>query len=127
MTSRSGKVLYICVVVQLEKCEAKYQTGPCRASIQRWFYNKETGNCQTFIFGGCRGNKNNYPDEDSCKSACVGEVPGLVLPGHYRVQLRLEVISHCHFLYVGISVLPSSKKVPEDNEASAGERVSWAS
>ncbi|XP_038153710.1 kunitz-type protease inhibitor 2 [Cyprinodon tularosa] len=77
-----------------EKCEAKYQTGPCRASIQRWFYNKETGNCQTFIFGGCRGNKNNYPDEDSCKSACVG-----------------------------ISVLPSSKKVPEDKEASA-ERCS---
>ncbi|XP_032400766.1 kunitz-type protease inhibitor 2 isoform X2 [Xiphophorus hellerii] len=69
-----------------ELCEAEYEQGPCRASFQRWYYNKETGICQTFYYGGCKGNKNNYMDENHCKSTCTG-----------------------------VSVLPSSKKIPEDD------------
>uniref|UniRef100_A0A0S7ERA7 BMTI6 n=2 Tax=Poeciliopsis prolifica TaxID=188132 RepID=A0A0S7ERA7_9TELE len=69
-----------------ELCEAEYEQGPCRASFKRWYYNKETGICQTFFYGGCQGNKNNYEDEDQCKSTCTG-----------------------------VSVLPSSKKIPEDD------------
>uniref|UniRef100_A0A3B5M0F7 BPTI/Kunitz inhibitor domain-containing protein n=1 Tax=Xiphophorus couchianus TaxID=32473 RepID=A0A3B5M0F7_9TELE len=63
-----------------------YEQGPCRASIKRWYYNKETGICQTFYYGGCKGNKNNYMDENQCKSTCTGEVPGLVLPRDSRLQ-----------------------------------------
>uniref|UniRef100_A0A3Q2TBH4 Kunitz-type serine protease inhibitor 6 n=1 Tax=Fundulus heteroclitus TaxID=8078 RepID=A0A3Q2TBH4_FUNHE len=71
-----------------ELCEAEYQTGPCRAAMKRWFYNKEKGSCQTFIYGGCKGNKNNYRSEESCKSTCTG-----------------------------VKVLPSSKKNPEDDKS----------
>ncbi|KAK5621387.1 hypothetical protein CRENBAI_007610 [Crenichthys baileyi] len=80
-----------------EKCEAEYQTGPCRAAIKRWFYNKEKGICQNFIYGGCRGNKNNYNSEDSCMTTCTG-----------------------------VTVLPSSKKVPQDDKgpADAADRCS---
>lgn len=78
-----------------ELCEAEYEQGPCRASIQRWYYNKETGICQTFYYGGCKGNKNNYMDENHCKSTCTGEVPGLVLPRDSRLQARLELMAHC--------------------------------
>uniref|UniRef100_A0A672H631 BPTI/Kunitz inhibitor domain-containing protein n=1 Tax=Salarias fasciatus TaxID=181472 RepID=A0A672H631_SALFA len=44
---------------------AEPEAGPCRAAFQRWFYDRSTGSCRTFVYGGCRGNKNNYPSEDS--------------------------------------------------------------
>lgn len=75
---------FCCPIAEL--CEAEYEQGPCRASIKRWYYNKETGICQTFYYGGCQGNKNNYMNEDKCKSTCTGEVPGLVLPRDSRLQ-----------------------------------------
>ncbi|XP_028274757.1 kunitz-type protease inhibitor 2 [Parambassis ranga] len=75
-----------------ENCEAEPQVGPCRAAFQRWYFHKETGSCQTFIFGGCRGNKNNYIDENSCMTKCRA-----------------------------VTILPSSKKMDEDN--TSGEKA----
>ncbi|CAN9511243.1 unnamed protein product [Ophioblennius macclurei] len=57
-----------------ELCEAEPEVGPCRAAFQRWFYNDKTGNCQSFVYGGCKGNKNNYLTEDSCISSCAVKV-----------------------------------------------------
>ncbi|XP_063350484.1 kunitz-type protease inhibitor 2 [Pelmatolapia mariae] len=57
-----------------EYCEAKPETGPCRASLKHWYYNRETGNCETFMYGGCRGNKNNYPTKESCMQTCTVSV-----------------------------------------------------
>ncbi|KAM3616548.1 uncharacterized protein V6R79_019647 [Siganus canaliculatus] len=54
-----------------ERCGAEPEMGPCRAMFQRWFYNRETGMCQNFIYGGCRGNKNNYDSKESCMAACT--------------------------------------------------------
>ncbi|XP_069029260.1 kunitz-type protease inhibitor 2 [Embiotoca jacksoni] len=54
-----------------ERCEAEPQVGPCRASLKHWYYNKETGSCQSFIYGGCRGNKNNYYSKESCMATCA--------------------------------------------------------
>ncbi|XP_030007163.1 kunitz-type protease inhibitor 2-like [Sphaeramia orbicularis] len=74
-----------------ERCKAELQVGPCRAAFQRWYFNSLTGRCQRFIYGGCKGNKNNYENEESCRSMCTG-----------------------------VTVLPSSKKIPQqiDDEAS---------
>ncbi|XP_070762381.1 kunitz-type protease inhibitor 2 [Enoplosus armatus] len=54
-----------------ERCGAEPQVGPCRAAFQHWYYNSETGSCQSFIYGGCRGNKNNYVSKESCIAACA--------------------------------------------------------
>uniref|UniRef100_A0AAZ1XRC6 BPTI/Kunitz inhibitor domain-containing protein n=1 Tax=Oreochromis aureus TaxID=47969 RepID=A0AAZ1XRC6_OREAU len=56
-----------------EYCEAKPEPGPCRASLRHWYYNRETGSCETFMYGGCRGNKNNYLTKESCMQTCTGE------------------------------------------------------
>ncbi|KAJ8280704.1 hypothetical protein GJAV_G00057960 [Gymnothorax javanicus] len=56
------------------QCLAEAQTGPCRASMLRYFYNSTAGVCQTFIYGGCSGNKNNYATAEECQAACSGAV-----------------------------------------------------
>nr|XP_057935609.1 kunitz-type protease inhibitor 2 isoform X2 [Doryrhamphus excisus] len=56
--------------VYSERCEALPEVGPCRAAFQHWYYNHEAGECMTFIYGGCRGNKNNYMTRQSCVDAC---------------------------------------------------------
>uniref|UniRef100_A0A673C7A5 Uncharacterized protein n=1 Tax=Sphaeramia orbicularis TaxID=375764 RepID=A0A673C7A5_9TELE len=58
-------------VIQSERCKAELQVGPCRAAFQRWYFNSLTGRCQRFIYGGCKGNKNNYENEESCRSMCT--------------------------------------------------------
>ncbi|XP_016308370.1 papilin-like isoform X1 [Sinocyclocheilus anshuiensis] len=54
------------------KCLAPAQTGLCRASIRRYYYND--GICQPFTFGGCGGNENNYKTEESCMTTCTVKV-----------------------------------------------------
>ncbi|XP_016119505.1 putative Kunitz-type serine protease inhibitor, partial [Sinocyclocheilus grahami] len=55
-----------------EKCLAPAQTGLCKASIRRYYYNN--GTCQLFIYGGCGGNQNNYKTEESCMTTCTVRV-----------------------------------------------------
>ncbi|XP_062241812.1 kunitz-type protease inhibitor 2 [Platichthys flesus] len=57
-----------------EQCGAEPQAGPCRAAFQHWFFNRHTGTCQSFIYGGCRGNKNNHISKESCMAACTVSV-----------------------------------------------------
>uniref|UniRef100_A0A8C6SL01 BPTI/Kunitz inhibitor domain-containing protein n=1 Tax=Neogobius melanostomus TaxID=47308 RepID=A0A8C6SL01_9GOBI len=61
------------VTPPMKLCAAPPVVGPCRAAFQRWFYNDTRGRCQKFIYGGCRGNKNNHESEEQCSSICAGE------------------------------------------------------
>ncbi|XP_076591980.1 kunitz-type protease inhibitor 2 [Chaetodon auriga] len=54
-----------------ERCGAEPLVGPCRAAFRRWYYNTETSSCQSFIYGGCKGNNNNYDSKESCMAACT--------------------------------------------------------
>ncbi|XP_074990515.1 kunitz-type protease inhibitor 2 [Calonectris borealis] len=53
-----------------EFCAVPRVTGPCRASFLRWYYSPANRTCRQFIYGGCRGNKNNYQNEEECLSRC---------------------------------------------------------
>ncbi|XP_060118204.1 kunitz-type protease inhibitor 1 isoform X1 [Heteronotia binoei] len=53
-----------------EHCLAPYKVGRCRGAFPRWYYNPTTMQCESFIFGGCKPNKNNYLWEEECKLAC---------------------------------------------------------
>ncbi|XP_054649457.1 kunitz-type protease inhibitor 2 [Dunckerocampus dactyliophorus] len=63
-------VPYADLADEKERCEAEPDVGPCRAAFQHWYYDSEAGECRTFIYGGCRGNKNNYMTQQSCLDAC---------------------------------------------------------
>lgn len=53
-------------------CLQEKETGSCKAYFTRYYFNKETGNCESFIYGGCRGNSNNFNTLEDCEAVCKG-------------------------------------------------------
>ncbi|XP_035896391.1 papilin isoform X2 [Anopheles stephensi] len=51
-------------------CEQPMEPGPCNGTFERWYYDKDSDACHPFYYGGCKGNKNNYPTEASCGYHC---------------------------------------------------------
>uniref|UniRef100_A0A8C8B9K6 BPTI/Kunitz inhibitor domain-containing protein n=1 Tax=Otus sunia TaxID=257818 RepID=A0A8C8B9K6_9STRI len=53
-----------------ELCSLPRAVGRCRAAVPRWWFNLTAGACQSFAFGGCDGNGNNFPTERECRESC---------------------------------------------------------
>ncbi|ALC38861.1 CG10031, partial [Drosophila busckii] len=53
------------------KCLQPLETGPCRMSLERYYYNKDKNACETFKYGGCRGNDNRWGFKQTCEEACL--------------------------------------------------------
>lgn len=51
-------------------CLLQVDEGPCRASIERYFYNTITQKCEVFYYGGCLGNGNNFKSYLECQKSC---------------------------------------------------------
>uniref|UniRef100_A0A8C8S2Y4 Uncharacterized protein n=1 Tax=Pelusios castaneus TaxID=367368 RepID=A0A8C8S2Y4_9SAUR len=59
-------------------CQLPPEKGPCKANIQRYFYNPASRECEKFIYGGCKGNENNFRTKAECVRACKPpERPGV--------------------------------------------------
>ncbi|XP_065722467.2 papilin isoform X3 [Drosophila suzukii] len=54
----------------LPTCEQPVESGPCAGNFERWYYDNESDICRPFTYGGCKGNKNNYPTEHACNYNC---------------------------------------------------------
>jgi hypothetical protein len=58
------------------KCLLAPDQGPCEAMITRYYFNLKTGQCQSFIWGGCKGV---VPFEtyeecyEACENRCAGQ------------------------------------------------------
>ncbi|UYV83284.1 mig-6 [Cordylochernes scorpioides] len=61
-------------------CELDSETGPCRAYFVRYFYDKELSRCRKFVYGGCRGNANNFNTKEECAEICGGAANGETEP-----------------------------------------------
>ncbi|KAM9339379.1 kunitz-type protease inhibitor 1-like [Symphorus nematophorus] len=72
--SHAAKVKVLVLTPELSSlyCLSPVKVGPCRAAFPRWRYDAATGSCETFVFGGCKQNNNNFLSKDECVSACRG-------------------------------------------------------
>ncbi|KFD57985.1 hypothetical protein M514_01218 [Trichuris suis] len=53
-----------------DRCHLPSDSGPCGASMYRWYYDASSGKCKKFVYGGCGGNSNNYKSKEDCLRAC---------------------------------------------------------
>lgn len=59
------------------RCEKQMDPGSCDKNLARFFYDSKKRKCVSFLYGGCRGNTNNFQSEQLCKHACLSEDPCL--------------------------------------------------
>ena len=45
--------------------------GICEAFFPRWYYDASKGVCLQFVYGGCKGNANNFRTLSDCQNVCV--------------------------------------------------------
>ncbi|KAG5895097.1 hypothetical protein JTB14_036372 [Gonioctena quinquepunctata] len=51
-------------------CMQDSDPGPCQGYHNRWWFDATKLKCFSFIFGGCRGNRNNFLTEEQCMDTC---------------------------------------------------------
>lgn len=56
-------------------CAQPRDVGPCKAAIQKFYYNANTRRCEQFTYGGCGGNRNNFDTEVRCRQYCRASPP----------------------------------------------------
>ncbi|NXN99018.1 AMBP protein, partial [Rhinopomastus cyanomelas] len=56
-----------------DSCRLSKDPGPCSGMLFRFFYNSSSMACETFLYGGCLGNGNNFHSEKACLQACRTE------------------------------------------------------
>ncbi|KAF0031039.1 hypothetical protein F2P81_017770 [Scophthalmus maximus] len=53
-----------------DQCTVTPDPGPCRAAFPKFYFDHNTGTCQSFLYGGCRGNHNRYGSMEECLTHC---------------------------------------------------------
>ncbi|KRY58971.1 Mitochondrial inner membrane protein OXA1L, partial [Trichinella britovi] len=54
-----------------DNCLLDVNPGLCKNVQLRWYFNKKKGTCESFIYGGCGGNGNNFQTEEECQNQCL--------------------------------------------------------
>ncbi|XP_069465878.1 protein AMBP [Ambystoma mexicanum] len=56
-----------------DSCRQPRDVGPCLGMSSRFFYNSSSMTCESFHYGGCLGNGNNFHSERECLQTCRTE------------------------------------------------------
>uniref|UniRef100_A0A0N5BXM0 Kunitz/Bovine pancreatic trypsin inhibitor domain protein n=1 Tax=Strongyloides papillosus TaxID=174720 RepID=A0A0N5BXM0_STREA len=55
----------------IDICSQPLNIGVGTFNLQRWYYNRNTGQCQSCIYKGLQGNQNNFLTKAACENTCV--------------------------------------------------------
>ena len=66
LAALTDKLICLCLPV----CQLPSDSGPCLASMPRYYFNAAKGVCEEFTYGGCGGNKNNFVTLEECNLEC---------------------------------------------------------
>ncbi|ROL50931.1 Low-density lipoprotein receptor-related protein 11 [Anabarilius grahami] len=72
-----------------DPCAAPPVAGPCKGVFPRWYYDSETGDCQHFQYGGCKGNHNNFLQKSDCVNECIQKPSPIVSVHKEKQQISL--------------------------------------
>ena len=97
-------------------CSQPRESGVCLAYFLRYFYNRTSMRCESFVYGGCGGNQNRFTTEAECYQRCN---PSKLKVQHYydmynnmitwsRVQVRV-LFRWSHYKDAWYRSLPSLK------------------
>lgn len=67
-----------CSLETEQACRLAADTGPCDGICPRFYYNAATRRCESFDYGCCEGNANNFLTLTACEAACSGTAPPAV-------------------------------------------------
>ena len=51
-------------------CQQYPDGGPCSGHVTAWYWDSGEERCKTFLYGGCKGNRNNFITRDECRAVC---------------------------------------------------------
>lgn len=77
--------------------------GPCRAAFTMFYYDASTSTCQSFIYGGCRGNNNRYSSLEECMASC-GPSTGNHRHSYHHVLLYIVYNVYNEYLFFSLQV-----------------------
>ncbi|CAF3509066.1 unnamed protein product [Rotaria socialis] len=77
-----------CVKETVDQCTQPVEVGPCKGEFTRYFYDVVTGQCRSFMYGGCKKNKNNFVTLKDCLKVCVE-------PRQKDICLQPRIIGTC--------------------------------
>ncbi len=88
-------------------CHLRKKVGPCRAKLERFYFDVESKTCDNFSYGGCDGNGNNFKSRELCETVCGGgraerqqgpTFSTLLLLSHHGSALSaLDCLAHCMY------------------------------
>ncbi|KFD56207.1 hypothetical protein M514_02985, partial [Trichuris suis] len=110
----------------VDPCQQPKEVGPCKASIVRYFYNLVTKKCEQFMYGGCKGNENNFETKVECEQRCMPwQKPPCEQPkdegnclGRFRKYFYNSLTGQCEmFIYSGCGGNDNKFETIEECEA----------
>eukprot|EP00095_Tigriopus_kingsejongensis_P000585 snap_masked-scaffold372_size192401-processed-gene-0.28 protein:Tk00585 transcript:snap_masked-scaffold372_size192401-processed-gene-0.28-mRNA-1 annotation:"tissue factor pathway inhibitor isoform x1" len=54
-----------------DACQQPLDRGSCDMNVTRYFYDPIIADCESFVFGGCQGNRNNFAQRHKCRKICL--------------------------------------------------------
>ncbi|XP_019901254.1 kunitz-type protease inhibitor 2 isoform X2 [Esox lucius] len=114
-----------------DACMVLPDSGPCRAAFSMFYHDPSTSSCQSFHYGGCKGNGNRYGTLEECMARCTGQgafflvavlavISAVILVSLVLITMKRSRLRRSHTLLSDKeellpSELPSEEQLPESD------------